>query len=172
IETAQTESCSSSPNPPRPLRPPSPPPLRRSPPLPPPQKLQGGSPPAADADAAARRCRRFFLLPLSFSSPFTSSVRNEMSVHEGEKTEKLSTTQQQQQLEDEISWQQIHRYYSLPINVDDDEEDEDYDNLDPEFTVVARASRRSYAEEDDRQRGMGTSRPHLPRDDVAPRELQ
>ncbi|MQL93897.1 hypothetical protein Taro_026541 [Colocasia esculenta] len=49
--------------------------------------------------------------------------------------------------------------FSLPINVDDD------DDLDPEFTVVARASRRSYAEEDERRRGLGTSGSHLSRDD-------
>ncbi|MQL71421.1 hypothetical protein Taro_003752 [Colocasia esculenta] len=53
----------------------------------------------------------------------------------------------------------VHRDYSLPINVDDDEDDADADDddLDLEFTAAARASRRSYAEEDDRRRGMGTS---------------
>ncbi|MQL77562.1 hypothetical protein Taro_009984 [Colocasia esculenta] len=56
----------------------------------------------------------------------------------------------------------IRRDYSLPINVDDDE---DNDDPDPEFTAAARASRRSYAEEDDRQRGLGTSESHLSRDD-------
>ncbi|MQL98689.1 hypothetical protein Taro_031403 [Colocasia esculenta] len=52
------------------------------------------------------------------------------------------------------------RDYTLPINVDDDEDDDDDDDdddLDPEFTTVARASRRSYAEEYDRRRGLGTS---------------
>ncbi|MQL76158.1 hypothetical protein Taro_008550, partial [Colocasia esculenta] len=62
----------------------------------------------------------------------------------GKKNEKLLTTQQQQQLQDEISGRQIHRDYSLPINVDDDEDDED-DDSDPKFTAAARASRRSYA---------------------------
>ncbi|MQM01329.1 hypothetical protein Taro_034083, partial [Colocasia esculenta] len=62
----------------------------------------------------------------------------------------------QQQLQDEIFGRQIRRDYSLPINVDDDEDDDD-DDPDPEFTAVARVSRRSYAEEDDRQRGLGTS---------------
>ncbi|MQL99106.1 hypothetical protein Taro_031824 [Colocasia esculenta] len=45
----------------------------------------------------------------------------------------------------------IRRDYNLPINVDDD------DDPDPEFTAATRASRRSYAEEDDRRRGLGTS---------------
>ncbi|MQL70018.1 hypothetical protein Taro_002291 [Colocasia esculenta] len=76
----------------------------------------------------------------------------------GEKTEKLLTTQQQQQLQDEISGRQIRRDYTLLINVDDD------DDPDPEFTAAARASR-SYAEEDDKRRGLGTSAPHLSRDD-------
>ncbi|MQL69021.1 hypothetical protein Taro_001294 [Colocasia esculenta] len=53
---------------------------------------------------------------------------------------------------------QIRRDYTLPINVDDDEEDDDPD---PEFTATARASRRSYAEEEDIRRGLGTSGPHL-----------
>ncbi|MQL72042.1 hypothetical protein Taro_004368, partial [Colocasia esculenta] len=56
-----------------------------------------------------------------------------------------------------------HREYSLPINVGDDEDDDD--DPDPEFTAIARASRRAYAEEEDRRRGMGTSESHLPRDD-------
>ncbi|MQL88239.1 hypothetical protein Taro_020799 [Colocasia esculenta] len=79
----------------------------------------------------------------------------------GKKTEKLLTTQQQQ-LQVEISRRQIHRDYSLPINVDDDEDDDGYD---PEFTIAAHASRRSYAKEYNRRRGMGTSESHLPRDD-------
>ncbi|MQL81431.1 hypothetical protein Taro_013889 [Colocasia esculenta] len=87
-------------------------------------------------------------------------VRNEMKAYmKGKKAEKLLTTQQQQQLQDEISGRQIRRDYTLPINVDDD------DDPDPEFTAVARASHRSYAEEDERRRGLGTSRPHLSRDD-------
>ncbi|MQL89735.1 hypothetical protein Taro_022319 [Colocasia esculenta] len=86
-------------------------------------------------------------------------VRNEIKTYmKGKKTEKLLTTQQQQQLQDEISGRQIRRDYTLPINVDDDDPD-------PEFTTAARASRRSYAEEDDRRRGLGTSGPHLSRDD-------
>ncbi|MQL75979.1 hypothetical protein Taro_008362 [Colocasia esculenta] len=52
----------------------------------------------------------------------------------------------------------IRRDYSLPINVDDDDDD-------PEFTTAARVSRRSYAEEDDRRRGLGTTGSHLSRDD-------
>ncbi|MQL92768.1 hypothetical protein Taro_025398 [Colocasia esculenta] len=88
-------------------------------------------------------------------------VRNEMKAYmKGGKTEKLLTTQQQQ-LQDEISGQQIRRDYTLPINVDDDEDDDP----DPEFTAAARASRRSYAEEDERRRGLGTSGSHLSRDD-------
>ncbi|MQL71593.1 hypothetical protein Taro_003913 [Colocasia esculenta] len=54
---------------------------------------------------------------------------------------------------------------SLPINVDDDEDDDDDDDPDSEFTAAERASRRSYAEEDDRRRGLGTSGSHLSRDD-------
>ncbi|MQL71231.1 hypothetical protein Taro_003549 [Colocasia esculenta] len=89
-------------------------------------------------------------------------VRNEIKAYmKGEKIEKLLTTQQQQQLQDEISGRQIRRDYTLPINVDDDEDDDD----DPEFTAAARASRRSYAEEDERRRGLGTSGAHLSRDD-------
>ncbi|MQL86748.1 hypothetical protein Taro_019284, partial [Colocasia esculenta] len=57
----------------------------------------------------------------------------------------------------------IRRDYSLPINVDDDEDDDDDPN--PEFTAAARASRRSYAEKDDRRKGLGTSGSHLSRDD-------
>ncbi|MQM13481.1 hypothetical protein Taro_046406, partial [Colocasia esculenta] len=53
--------------------------------------------------------------------------------------------------------------YTLPINVDDDEDDDD--DPDPEFTAAACASRRSYAEEDDRRRDLGTSGSHLSRDD-------
>ncbi|MQM10177.1 hypothetical protein Taro_043066, partial [Colocasia esculenta] len=91
-------------------------------------------------------------------------VRNEMKAYmNGKKTEKLLTTQQQQ-LQDEISGRQIRRDYTLPINVDDDEDDDD-DDPDPEFTAAARASRRSYAEEDERRRGLGTSGSHLSRDD-------
>ncbi|MQM03401.1 hypothetical protein Taro_036178, partial [Colocasia esculenta] len=55
---------------------------------------------------------------------------------------------------------QIHKDYTLPIPVDDDDDDPD-----PEFTAAARASRRSYAEEDERRRDLGTSRTHLSRDD-------
>ncbi|MQL79750.1 hypothetical protein Taro_012173, partial [Colocasia esculenta] len=66
---------------------------------------------------------------------------------------------EQQQLQDEISGRRIRRDYSLPINVDDD------DDPDPKFTAAARASRHSYAEEDDRRRGLGTSGSHLSRDD-------
>ncbi|MQL93273.1 hypothetical protein Taro_025917 [Colocasia esculenta] len=59
----------------------------------------------------------------------------------------------------------IRRDYTLPINVDDDEDDDDDDDPDPEFTAAARVSRRSYEEEDDRRRGLGTSGSHLSRDD-------
>ncbi|MQL73541.1 hypothetical protein Taro_005893, partial [Colocasia esculenta] len=48
---------------------------------------------------------------------------------------------------------QICRDYTLPINVDNDEDDDD----DPEFTAATRATRRSYVEEDERRRGLGTS---------------
>ncbi|MQL89457.1 hypothetical protein Taro_022030 [Colocasia esculenta] len=92
-------------------------------------------------------------------------VRNEIKAYmKGKKIEKLLTTQQQQQLQDEISGRQIRRDYTLPINVDDDEDDDD-DDPDPEFTAAARASRRSYVEEDEKRRGLGTSGAHLSRDD-------
>ncbi|MQM00604.1 hypothetical protein Taro_033340, partial [Colocasia esculenta] len=61
------------------------------------------------------------------------------------------------------SGRQIRRDYTLLINVDDDEDDDD--DPDPKFTAAVRASRRSYAEEDDRRRGLGTSGSHLSRDD-------
>ncbi|MQL88666.1 hypothetical protein Taro_021238 [Colocasia esculenta] len=53
---------------------------------------------------------------------------------------------------------EIRRDYDLPIPVDDDDDDPD-----PEFTAAARASRRSYAEEDERRRGLGTSGAHVER---------
>ncbi|MQM12034.1 hypothetical protein Taro_044947 [Colocasia esculenta] len=108
------------------------------------------------------------LLPLSLFSSL-SSVRNmthqeheEQEVEQaidpgwahGEKVEKILTTQQQQQLQDEISGRQIRRDYTLPIPVDDDEDDDDDDDPDLEFTTAACASRRSYAEEDERRRGI------------------
>ncbi|MQL68800.1 hypothetical protein Taro_001081, partial [Colocasia esculenta] len=52
--------------------------------------------------------------------------------------------------------------YTLPKNVDGDEDDDDPD---PEFTAATHASRRSYAEEDERRRGLRTSGAHLSRDD-------
>ncbi|MQL81287.1 hypothetical protein Taro_013731, partial [Colocasia esculenta] len=77
-------------------------------------------------------------------------VRNEIKAYmKGKKVEKILTTQQQQQLQDEISGRQIRRDSTLPIPVDDDDDDDP----DPEFTAAARASRRSYAEEDERRRG-------------------
>ncbi|MQL97772.1 hypothetical protein Taro_030470 [Colocasia esculenta] len=91
------------------------------------------------------------------------SEMNEMKAYmKRKKTEKLLTTQQQQQLQDEISGRQIRRDYTLPINVDDDEDDDDPD---PEFTAATSATRRSYAEEDERRRDLGTSVSHLSRDD-------
>ncbi|MQL91068.1 hypothetical protein Taro_023672 [Colocasia esculenta] len=62
----------------------------------------------------------------------------------GKKIEKLLTTQQQQQFQDEIYGRQIRRDYNLPINVDDDDDDPD-----SEFTAAVCASQHSYAEEDD-----------------------
>ncbi|MQM07970.1 hypothetical protein Taro_040820, partial [Colocasia esculenta] len=56
-------------------------------------------------------------------------------------------------------------YYTLPMNVEDDEDDDDDDDPDPEFTAATHASRRSYAKEDERRRGLGTSGAHLSRDD-------
>ncbi|MQM07157.1 hypothetical protein Taro_039996 [Colocasia esculenta] len=67
----------------------------------------------------------------------------------------------QEHAEQEVE-QAIDPDYTLPINVDDDEDDDDSD---PEFTAAARASRRSYAEEDDRRKGLGTSGSQLSRDD-------
>ncbi|MQM23362.1 hypothetical protein Taro_056427, partial [Colocasia esculenta] len=97
--------------------------------------------------------------------PGWAHVRNEIKAYlKGKKTEKILTTQQQQELQDELSGRQIRRDYDLPIPVDDDEDDDDPDP-DPEFTAAARASRRSYAEEDERRRGLRTSGAHLSRDD-------
>ncbi|MQL95879.1 hypothetical protein Taro_028547 [Colocasia esculenta] len=53
---------------------------------------------------------------------------------------------------------------NTPGSAESDDDDDD-DDPDPEFTVAARASRRSYAEEDERRRGLGTSGAHLSRDD-------
>ncbi|MQL85849.1 hypothetical protein Taro_018366 [Colocasia esculenta] len=58
------------------------------------------------------------------------------------------------------------RECSLPINVNDDkDDDDDDDDPDPKFTAGTCAGRHTYAEEEDRRRGMGTLGSHLPRDD-------
>ncbi|MQM15597.1 hypothetical protein Taro_048543 [Colocasia esculenta] len=173
-QSAQSRDLPSQP----PSQPPAPPPPAGAPPSPPPpspelREARRRPPPPAPLQAAAGA------LPLSLFSSLSSvrnmahheheeqeveqaidpgwaHVRNEIIAYlKGKKAEKILTTQQQQELQDELSGRQIRRDYDLPIPVDDDDDDDD--DPDPEFTAAARASRRSYAEEDERRRGLGTS---------------
>ncbi|MQL79753.1 hypothetical protein Taro_012170 [Colocasia esculenta] len=56
---------------------------------------------------------------------------------------------------------QEHEEQEVEQTIDPDDDD----NPDPEFTAAAPASWRSYAEEDDRRRGLETSGSHLSKDD-------